>query len=171
MVWPFSKSPTATSTSSNSTSKDHKLLDELPPKFDDYQPPPPSTIPGIGPTAPLTDGSSQDQHDPSPSALQQAVTSIQPADFSQLHQMPCFRRAILTGGAVGGVMFAVLVTTRSALPRAINWTMGGFLVGSTVSWEQCRFALRQEKMEQRRAQEMYRRQGGAVPGVSRPPSS
>lgn len=68
-------------------------------------------------------------------------------------------------------MFAVLITTRSAVPRAINWTMGGFLVGSTVSWEQCRFALRQEKMEQKRAQEMYRRQGGAVPGVSRPPSS
>lgn len=100
--------------------------------------------------------------------LQKVVSSFSTSDISKLHAMPCFRSAILTGGAVGGVVLAVLITTRSAVPRALNWGMAGFLIGSTVSWEQCRFKVRQEKKEQRMAREMYKKQGGNVPGVDGP---
>ena len=51
------------------------------------------------------------------------------------------------------------------MPRAMNWAMAGFLIGSTVSWEQCRFKIRQEKKSQAMAREIYKNQGGNAPGV------
>ncbi|KAF5102894.1 hypothetical protein D0Z00_000152 [Geotrichum galactomycetum] len=159
MVWPFSSS------SSSSTpevpapvapqQKQPQFLEDLPPKFDDH-----TMLPAGGAPGTPTEGG----------LLKQAVGSIQPSDFGKLHEMPCFREAILTGGAVGGVVFAVMVTTRSPVPRALNWAVGGFLVGATVSWEQCRFKVRQEKKNQLMAREMYRRQNGGGP-VPPPPSA
>ena len=138
MVWPFSSSSSSSSpeTPAAPQQKQPQFLEDLPPKFDDHTalPPPARGVPGA-PVPGSTEGG----------LLKTAVGSIQPSDFGKLHEMPCFREAILTGGAVGGVVFAVLVTTRSAVPRALNWGVGGFLVGATVSWEQCRFKLRQEK--------------------------
>lgn len=160
MVWPFSSSSSSSApeTPAAPQQKPTQFLEDLPPKFDDH-----STA-RAGGGAPAPDSGAEG------SILSRAVGSIQPSDFGKLHEIPCFREAILTGGAVGGVVFAVLVTTRSPIPRALNWSIGGFLVGATVSWEQCRFKLRQEKKNQLMAREMYRRQHngkGPVP----PPSA
>lgn len=164
MVWPFSSSSSFSSpeTPAAPQQKQPQFLEDLPPKFDDHTalPPPARGVPGA-PVPGSTEGG----------LLKTAVGSIQPSDFGKLHEMPCFREAILTGGAVGGVVFAVLVTTRSAVPRALNWGVGGFLVGATVSWEQCRFKLRQEKKNQLMAREMYRRQNGGGSGPVPPPPS
>lgn len=156
MVWPFSKSSSTSpeeAPPSSPAKPAQKYLDDLPPKFDDSPPPPPSSSAGT-PTTGGAPGAPGER----PNILKKVVTSIQPEDFTKLHQIPCFREAMLTGGAVGGVVFAVLITTRSAIPRAMNWGMAGFLIGASVSWEQCRWKLRQEKKEQRMAQEMYRNQ-------------
>lgn len=158
MVWPFSKSSSNNEDKTippSSLPQEQKFLDELPPKFDDYanNQQPPSQQPG-SPT-----------NNSNKSYFQTVVSSLKPADFAKLHQIPCFRESILTGGTVGGVVFAVLVSTRSAMPRAMNWAMAGFLIGSTVSWEQCRFKIRQEKKSQAMAREIYKNQGGNAPGV------
>lgn len=147
MVWPFSSSKssddsTSTSTTPPPTGKEQKFLDELPPKFDES--------PAPGTTTPV------DPSQPRPTNLQSAISTISADDFTKLHQIPCFRDAMLTGGAVGGAVLAVMITTRSAVPRAMNWAVGGFLVGAMVTWEQCRWKLRQEKKEQRMAREMYK---------------
>jgi cytochrome c oxidase assembly protein subunit 20 len=165
MVWPFSSSSSSSPTPevpapAAPQQKQPQFLEDLPPKFEDHTTLPAGGVPGASASGSAEGG-----------LLTNAVRSIQPSDFGKLHEMPCFREAILTGGAVGGVVFAVMITTRSAVPRAFNWAVGGLLVGSIVSWEQCRFKLRQEKKNQLMAREMYRRQNGGGSGPVPPPPS
>lgn len=144
MVWPFSSSSNnkdnTTSNSDPLKTDNGKFLEDLPPKFEDAIPPPnaphPSSDNGL---------------------LKPALSSIQPDDFLSLHKIPCFRDAILAGGTVSAVVFAVLVTTRMPVRRAMNWGVGGFAVGSIGSWERCRMNLRREKKEVMMAREMYKR--------------
>lgn len=97
--------------------------------------------------------------DPNKPQIQQALSTVSVTDFSRLSDVPCFRRAMLTGGAIAFVAFGVLMSTRSPTKRAMNWAVGGFSIGAVGSWEQCRFKVRQEKKQQQMAREMYRRKG------------
>lgn len=58
--------------------------------------------------------------------------------------MPCFREAGLTGFSALGVLGAAVFLAQKSPAKAANWAVGGFLVGSTVAWEQCRSQRRKE---------------------------
>lgn len=76
-------------------------------------------------------------------------------DFKNINSIPCFRQAIMTGVGIGGVTGLVLIISRRP-SNAANWAMGGFLLGSVVSWEQCRFRMREGKKSMQKARDVYR---------------
>lgn len=78
-------------------------------------------------------------------------------DFKGVDQIPCFRQALLTGFSMGAVTGVVMYGVRRNGSKALNWAFAGFLGGSIISWEQCRFRIHQSKMNIRGAKEMYRR--------------
>lgn len=77
-------------------------------------------------------------------------------DFKNINNIPCFRQAIMTGFSIGAVTALVLYVSRRPT-KAANWGMGGFLLGSVVSWEQCRFRMREGKKSMQKAREVYRK--------------
>lgn len=170
MVWPFSKgssSPTVekqtkpsttteTTTTAGETEKPAIYLEDLPPKFEDQPGPVPGAPDAGASNKPTSFRGSPQKIDPNQSIVKQAVSSISVSDFAEVNKMPCFRNAMLTGGSVGAVAFAVLISTRSPFKRALNWTMAGFTIGSIGSWEQCRYKLRQERKTQEMARQIYK---------------
>lgn len=78
--------------------------------------------------------------------IKQAMESIKTEDFtfSNLVKMPCFREAGLTGLSALGVLGTVVFLVQKSPKKAVNWAVGGFLLGSCVSWEQCRSQRRKE---------------------------
>lgn len=81
------------------------------------------------------------------SKFQLALQTIRLNDLVQLHTIPCFGRAIGIGTSIAGVTFGVMKFMRKNENRSklLNWTMLGFLLGSVISWEQCRHQLRQQQ--------------------------
>jgi hypothetical protein len=79
--------------------------------------------------------------------FQLAWSTVKFNDILQIHTIPCFGRAIGVGGAIAGVTFGVMKFMRKGESRnkILNWTMLGFFLGSVVSWEQCRYQLRQQQ--------------------------
>lgn len=79
--------------------------------------------------------------------FQLAWSTVKFNDLLQMHTIPCFGRAVGVGGAIAGVTFGVMKFMRKGESRnkILNWTMLGFLLGSVVSWEQCRYQLRQQQ--------------------------
>ncbi|RKO97906.1 hypothetical protein CXG81DRAFT_413, partial [Caulochytrium protostelioides] len=59
--------------------------------------------------------------------------------FSSLAQMPCTRRAYLTGISFGVGMFAIRWFATRRVPTAMNW--GAFTFGALalLDWEYCRY--------------------------------
>lgn len=88
-------------------------------------------------------------------SVTETVRSLGPEDFKNVSNMPCFRPAILTGVGIGVVSGAIIYLTRKSGQRAMNWAMTGFVVGSTLSWEQCRFRRRQGKLNVTEARRVY----------------
>lgn len=78
--------------------------------------------------------------------IQQAMDRITVESFtlSSLAKMPCFREAGLTGLSAMGVLGMVVFLVQKSPSKAANWAVGGLLLGSTVSWEQCRSKRRKE---------------------------
>lgn len=115
-----------------------QLLDDLPPKFEDYaeQKIKEEQLAGL--------------------SLSQTLNKIGVEDFVNLPQVPCFRNAMLTGMGMGLTVGAVTFASRRSVSRATNWLFGGFLVGSIVSWEQCRFRMMRSKRNVRHAQEVLK---------------
>lgn len=168
MVWPFSRgssSPTVdetTTTTSLETATAAKkekpaiYLEDLPPKFEDQLEPVPGSPEAGASNKPTSFRGSPQKIDPNESIVKQAISSISVNDFAEVNKMPCFRNAMLTGGSVGAVAFAVLISARSPFKRALNWTVAGFTIGSIGSWEQCRYKLRQERKTQEMARQIYK---------------
>lgn len=77
-------------------------------------------------------------------------------DFKNINSIPCFRQAIMTGVSIGAVTGLVLYVSRRP-SKAAHWGMGGFLLGSVVSWEQCRFRMHEGKKSMQKAREVYRK--------------
>lgn len=171
MVWPFSSSkPNSTeeepSFDASKPNPSQVYLEDLPPRFDE-------TVPAHGSPrfdeqpregAPRVSGDKLEipglgTVDTNKSQFQQAFSTVSLSDFSKMSDVPCFRKAMLTGGAIAFVAFGVLTSTRSPLKRAMNWAVAGFSIGAVGSWEQCRFKIRQEKKNQQMAREIYRRKG------------
>jgi len=136
MVWPFSKKETkeeevqveqpnqATATprrSSAPRTEQPLLLEETEPRFNN------------GPAKPRF-------------PLKQAVDSIKPEEFSfqAFVKIPCFREALMTGISSLAVLGTIIFIAQKSPKKATNWAFGGFLLGSTVSWEQCRSKRRKE---------------------------
>lgn len=153
--------------SSEESNDKQVFLEDMPPKFEEREPPaapsssqfpPRKTAPsGTGVGTPIMPPS---QADPDKSVFKQAVSTVQMSDFAKVNEIPCFRKAMLTGGALGAIAFGVLITTRWPVKRALNWGVAGLTIGAIGSWEQCRFQIRQEKKNTYMAREIYRQRGG-----------
>jgi cytochrome c oxidase assembly protein subunit 20 len=70
--------------------------------------------------------------------------SLESFKFDNLVKIPCFREAGLTGLSALGVLGTIIFIAQKSPAKAANWGVGGFLLGSTVSWEQCRSKRRRE---------------------------
>lgn len=94
-----------------------KLLEDLPPKFEDREP----------------------THAKRPT-FADAFQRVKLSDFTLENyvSMPCFREAMLTGFQAMGVLGAVTFLIHKNPGRSVNWSIGGFFLGSVIGWEQCR---------------------------------
>lgn len=115
-----------------------QMLDDLPPKFEDNA------------------EQKMKEQQLARLSLSQTINKLGVDDFTNLPQVPCFRNAMLTGMGMGLTAGAVIFVSRRSVSRATNWLFGGFLVGSIVSWEQCRFRMLRGKRNVRQAQEVYK---------------
>lgn len=116
------------------------LLEDLPPKFEDDQPP-------TRPRSTLMDAISQ--------------ISLQDISFEHYVSMPCFRESMLTGFQAMGVLWFVTFVIHKNPSKSVHWNIGGFFLGSAVGWEQCR-SIRRRSFETveaaRRAKEIKNRE-------------
>lgn len=73
-------------------------------------------------------------------SLKEAFNSISWDDFSleKLTSIPCFRDAGMVGFSSMFVTGSVILLTHKNVAKALNWAMGGLMLGSIVGWEQCR---------------------------------
>lgn len=124
-----------------------RLLEDQPPKFEDSGP----SIDALRPK------------------LSKVLQSIGVDDFKNVTQMACFRDAFLTGLGIGATVGVISIASRRSGSSAFNWGFGSFIVGTVVSWEQCRVRMYKSRMNMRMAQNAYKdrktdgEQGGAPP--------
>ncbi|ROT37962.1 hypothetical protein SODALDRAFT_324423 [Sodiomyces alkalinus F11] len=87
--------------------------------------------------------------------IQEAVKSIKTEDFLNVGKVPCARDGyiygIITGGIVGGVKFMM----SAPVPKVANWAVGGTIAGAAASFEWCQYKRRQERINMRRAVEVF----------------
>lgn len=83
----------------------------------------------------VSKGSQQEQV-----SLKEAISRITWEDFSleKLTTIPCFRDAGMVGFSSMFVTGSVILLYHKNVTRALNWAMGGLMLGSIVGWEQCR---------------------------------
>lgn len=117
------------------------LLEDLPPAFEDHS----AKKPNI-----------EDLKLPS---LSQTVGNIGVEDFKQLPQIPCFRNAMLTGLGIGATAASVMFVSKRVVSRSVNWGVGGFIIGSIITWEQCRFRMYRSRRNVEKAKALYRHRG------------
>lgn len=137
---------------SNDSAKDQEYLEDLPPKFED---------PAVTAKREISESLKQQHAD---QMFEKAVQSIKMDDFKKVNSIPCFRQGMLAGLGMGGVVAAVMVTMRRPVSSSLNWGMAGFLCGSVISWEHCRYKIRVEKRNTEMAKRMYREKSSAEDG-------
>lgn len=73
-------------------------------------------------------------------SFKQAWETVNWRDFSvaKLTSIPCFRDSGLIGFTSMFVTGGVTFLYHKNPSRAVNWSIGGLLLGSVVGWEQCR---------------------------------
>lgn len=121
MGW-FSSSPSKVSGVTNY--EEPKYLEDLPPKFEDVDP---------------------------PQEISKAAALAKEFKFSDLTierfvKMPCFREAMITGFQAMGVLGGVTFLIRKNFQRSLNWGMTGFFLGNIIGFEQCR-SIRRKSFE------------------------
>lgn len=145
MWWGNKKSNNDEEGSSSPANPDNKVfLEDLPPKFEDET---------VSAKKEISESLRQQHAD---QMFEKAFTSIKATDFKHVNSIPCFRQGMLAGIGMGGVVAAVMITMRQPLSKGLNWGMAGFLLGSVVSWEQCRYKIRVERRNTEMAKRMYR---------------
>ncbi|CAM9024225.1 unnamed protein product [Wickerhamomyces anomalus] len=143
MVWPFNK---------KENEGDRAVVDES-----SQSKPRRTSAPRSDQTLLLEDTEPRFNNGPSNPSLpiKEAVDSIKADDFSfnGLVKIPCLREALMTGISSLGVLGTIIFIAQKSPTKAANWGVGGFLLGSTVSWEQCRSKRRKEQAFAAKARE------------------
>lgn len=144
MAWPFGhKSEPGAGAGPGAEPEPERLqpryLDDMKPKFQEPDLPPPPT-------------------------MAEAWATVKLADLSlaRLAQIPCFRDAVLTGALAAMVLGGVTYAARRRVNSSVNWAFGGFFLGSALAWRQCRVA-RQRLVQQVGAAKVAARGGGVGP--------
>ncbi|KAL3232272.1 Cytochrome c oxidase assembly protein COX20, mitochondrial [Nakaseomyces bracarensis] len=118
-MWPFGKEPEKKEEEvpSNYTPGQKILLEDTRPKFQ----------------SDISKGSKD-------LSLKDAWQKITWEDFTleRLTSIPCFRDAGMVGFSSMFVSGSVILLYHKNITRALNWAMGGLMLGSIVGWEQCR---------------------------------
>ncbi|KAJ2898424.1 mitochondrial cytochrome c oxidase protein 20-like protein [Zalerion maritima] len=73
----------------------------------------------------------------------------------KVHERPCGREGLLTGIGGGAAMGAIRFVFGTSVPKAANWAVGTFLLGSIASFEYCKFNRRQEHGRVKRLLKVY----------------
>lgn len=89
-------------------------------------------------------GSGKNGSDQERATFKNAWDSIKIEDFrfEKLLSIPCFRDAGMAGFSSLFVLGSIVFLYHKNPVKAANWGVGGFLLGSIISWEQCRFKRR-----------------------------
>lgn len=144
MVWPFNK---------KETREENQSVAEVQPESKARR----TSAPRSDQTLLLEDTEPRFNNGPANPTLpiKQAVDSIKTDDFSfqSLVKIPCLREALMTGISSLGVLGTIIFIAQKSPTKAANWGVGGFLLGSAVSWEQCRSKRRKEQAFAAKARE------------------
>ncbi|KAG6010557.1 hypothetical protein E4U21_005910 [Claviceps maximensis] len=90
---------------------------------------------------------------PNPNArptISEAVGMIKTDDFANVHNTPCARQGFITGIAAGAGVGGLKFVLRGNVPKAANWAVGTFILGSMVSYEYCQYLRRAERIQMKR---------------------
>ncbi|RCI12380.1 hypothetical protein L249_0045 [Ophiocordyceps polyrhachis-furcata BCC 54312] len=96
----------------------------------------PKPQPGIEPDSPLEVRSP---------TLSDAFATITKEDFLHVAKKPCAREGLLTGIAAGAGIGGLKFLLQGNVPKAANWAVGIFVVGSAASYEYCQFRRRAQR--------------------------
>ncbi|RDA92726.1 hypothetical protein CP533_1421 [Ophiocordyceps camponoti-saundersi (nom. inval.)] len=96
----------------------------------------PKPQPGIDPASPP---------EARPPTISDAVATITKEDFLQVAKKPCAREGLLTGIAAGAGFGGLKFLLQGNVPKAANWAVGIFVVGSAASYEYCQFRRRAQR--------------------------
>ncbi|KAF4585903.1 Cytochrome c oxidase protein 20, mitochondrial [Ophiocordyceps camponoti-floridani] len=88
--------------------------------------------------------SPESERPPQPT-ISEAVATISKEDFLTIASKPCAREGLLTGIATGSLAGGLKFLLHGNVPKAANWAVGIFLVGSTASYEYCQFRRRAQR--------------------------
>ncbi|KAL2110332.1 hypothetical protein VUR80DRAFT_1337 [Thermomyces stellatus] len=88
-------------------------------------------------------------------SLAEAVKSIKPEDFLEVHKSACGRQGLMTGIVAGAVVGGLRFVWRGAPLKAANWAVGGFVVGATAGFERCHYLRRLERISMKRIVEVH----------------
>ena len=75
----------------------------------------------------------------------QAFLSEPSGSLNQLFSAPCFKKSILWGTSLGGMLAAHRFHASRSVVKTLDASVLGFLVGSGASWINCRTTRKAEK--------------------------
>ncbi|KAL2056323.1 hypothetical protein ABVK25_003346 [Lepraria finkii] len=86
-----------------------------------------------------------------------ALRSIKPSEFKEVHKKPCVRDALLTGIGGGFGIGCVRAIWGATVWSSCNWAVGSFVFGSFLMYEFCQRRRLLEKAGMKRAVEVIDR--------------
>ncbi|KAL2039547.1 hypothetical protein N7G274_007819 [Stereocaulon virgatum] len=94
---------------------------------------------------------------PKEAGLFDALRTIKPSEFKEVHQKPCVRDALLTGIGGGFGIGGVRAIWGATVWSSCNWAVGSFVFGSFLMYEFCQRRRLLEMAGMKRAVEVIDR--------------
>ncbi|SPO03288.1 uncharacterized protein DNG_05970 [Cephalotrichum gorgonifer] len=88
-------------------------------------------------------------------SLSEAVKTIKPEDFLEVHKSACGRQGLMTGIVLGALTGGLRFVWKGAPRTAANWAVGGFFTGSVLGFERCHYLRRLERISMKRIVEVH----------------
>ncbi|KAL6721070.1 hypothetical protein ACLMJK_000170 [Lecanora helva] len=90
-------------------------------------------------------------HEP---GFMEALRSVKPSEFTEVHKKPCVRDALLTGIGGGFGLGGARAILGGSILSSSNWAVGSFIFGSALMYEFCQRRRSLEKQGMKRAVEV-----------------
>jgi cytochrome c oxidase assembly protein subunit 20 len=102
-------------------------------------------------SSPIEEQEQESPKEPPAATVGNALKSISLSDYSNFHQIPCVRTALLTGMTAGFAMGAVVFISGRPIWKSTNYAVWSFIGGSGVSYKWCKWEMLKEREGMRAA--------------------